>query len=222
MNGEVSDVASINASMVQGSTIGPSSYFIAESDLRPTRDTFFMDKFVDDVDLITTPEYYDQIDDEINHIATWAAENNLVLNKLKTKEIIFTKNKKVVMPPSVDGRERVGSLKKLRVILQNNLSMKDHVTDVISTCTNMVYALNMLRSHGLKEEGLQQIFNSKFYSKSCMPRWPGLVLQDRKNARGLTPFSDDPRDLDIILTMVKCLRSSAWMPMKNCLKNWIE
>ena len=56
-----SDVSSINASVVQGSTIGPSSFSIAESDLRPKRDTFFMDKFADDVDLITTLEYYDQI-----------------------------------------------------------------------------------------------------------------------------------------------------------------
>ena len=41
MNEEISDVASINASVVQGSTIGPSSFSIAESDLRPKRDTFY-------------------------------------------------------------------------------------------------------------------------------------------------------------------------------------
>ena len=53
-----------------------------------------MDKFTDDVDLITTLEYYDQIDDEMSHITTWATENNLLLNKSKTKEIIFAKNNK--------------------------------------------------------------------------------------------------------------------------------
>ena len=86
------------------------------------------------------------------------------------------------MPPAVDGRERVGSLKRLGVILQNNLSMKDHVTDVISTCTNMVYALNMLRSHGLKQDGLQQIFNSKILSKIlyASPAWFGLAGQEER------------------------------------------
>ena len=94
----------------------------------------------------------------MNHIAAWATKNNLLLNKSKTKEIIFTKNKRVVIPSVVEGRERVESLKNLGVTLQSNLTMKDHVTDVISTCTNMVYALNMLRSHGLNQVALQQIF----------------------------------------------------------------
>ena len=136
-----------------------------------------MDKFADDVDLITTVEYYDQIDDEMNHIATWATENNLLLNKSKTKGIIFVKNKKVVIPSEVDGRERVGSLKKLGVTLQNNLTMKDHVTDVISTCTNMVCALNILRSHGLN-----QIFTSKILSKIMYvsPAWVGLAGQEER------------------------------------------
>ena len=40
LNEEISDVASINASVVQGSTIGPSSFSIVESDLRLKRDTF--------------------------------------------------------------------------------------------------------------------------------------------------------------------------------------
>ena len=141
-----------------------------------------MDKFADDVDLITTLEYYDQIDDEMSHIAAWATENNLLLNKSKTKEIIFAKNKKVVIPPVVDGRERVECLKKLGVTLQSNLTMKDHVTDVISTCTNMVYALNMLRSHGLNQVALQQIFTSKILSKImyASPAWVGLAGQEER------------------------------------------
>ena len=51
-----------------------------------------------------------------------------------------------------------------------------------------------------------------------MPRRPGLVLQDRRNEHGLILFSVDPRDLDIILRTVKCLRSSARMPTINCSK----
>ena len=51
-----------------------------------------------------------------------------------------------------------------------------------------------------------------------MPRRPGLVLQGSRNEHGLIPFSVDPRDLDIILRTVKCLRSSALMPTINCLK----
>ena len=60
--------------------------------------------------------------------------------------------------------------------------MKDHVTDVISTCTNMMYALNMLRSHGLNQVALQQIFTSKILSKImyASPAWVGLAGQEEQ------------------------------------------
>ena len=45
-------------------------------------------------------------------------------------------------------------------------------------------------------------YSSRFYPK--------------RNEHGLIPFSVDPRDLDIILRTVKCLRSSARMPTINC------
>ena len=119
------------------------------------------------------------------------------------------------MPPAVDGRERVGSLKKLGVILQNNISMKEHV---ISTCNNMVYALNLLRSHGLKQDGLKKIFNSKILSKIlyASPAWFGFAGQEERTR--INSFLQRSKRLAFILRMVKCLRSSAQMPMKNCLK----
>ena len=82
------------ASMVQGSSIDPSSFSIAESNIKfkcKLFEVIIMDKFADDIDLITTLEYHDQIDDEIDNRANWA-DDNLLLNKIKTKEIILTKS----------------------------------------------------------------------------------------------------------------------------------
>jgi hypothetical protein len=90
---DVSSMKQINSSVVQGSVIGPSSYSIAESDLRSKNTNFWMDKFADDVDLITTLDNYDTIEDEIEHVDQWAKSNNLILNKDKSREIIFRGNK---------------------------------------------------------------------------------------------------------------------------------
>ena len=97
----------VNASVVQGSGIGPASYSIAESDLKPRNSVFSMFKFADDVDLITILDHHDQIPAEMEHIAEWAEENNLILNKTKTKEIIFNKGRRVgpLPPPLRELRE---------------------------------------------------------------------------------------------------------------------
>ena len=96
--GEVSSMRRVNASVVQGSGIGPASYSIAESDLKPRNSVFSMFKFADDVDLITILDHHDQIPAEMEHIGEWAEKNNLILNKTKTKEIIFNKGCRVWAP----------------------------------------------------------------------------------------------------------------------------
>ena len=56
------------------------------------------------MDLITTLDNYDKIQDEIEHVDQWAKNNNLILNKDKSREIIFRGNKSVqVIPPPLDG-----------------------------------------------------------------------------------------------------------------------
>ena len=179
--GSTSERRKINLSVVQGSSIGPASYYVAESDLKPKRESFMMDKFADDVDLITTIEHYSEIKDEVEHIAEWADKNNLVLNRAKTKETIFCSSISVQLPPPLDGRERVSSFRKLDVIVQNKLSMKDHVDVVLRDCANQIYGLNILRAHGMQASGLQLVFN---------PQTPKLKIHLRTPKRGWIPPLD--------------------------------
>ena len=94
-----------------------------------------------------------------------------------TKEIIFIKSKKDILPDPMNGIARVTSLKLLGVTLQNQLSMKEHVDSVITKCTNMLYPMNILRSHGMKPEGLQEVYRSKILSRVLYvaPAWWGLA-----------------------------------------------
>ena len=178
---DVSSMKQINSSVVQGSIIGPSSYSIAESDLRAKNINFWMDKFADDVDLITTLDNYDNIQDEIEHVDQWAKNNNLILNKDKSREMIFRGNKSVqVIPPPLDGITRVNSLKKLGVIFQDKLSMKSHVDAILAKCASRIYALNLLRNHGLNQDGLQRVFQAKVVSRItyASSSWCGMASNE--------------------------------------------
>lgn len=50
--------------------------------------------------------------------------------------------------------ERVTSMKILGVTVSDNLRATDHVAEVISSCSRGLYALLVLRSHGLSDISL--------------------------------------------------------------------
>ena len=85
--GCISCLRRINASIVQGSGIGPVTYVICASDLCPLHKSNSFDKYADDSYLIVPSVNSSTIAEELEHIAKWAHDNNLKLNRSKTKEI---------------------------------------------------------------------------------------------------------------------------------------
>ena len=174
--GEQSDFADINASIIQGSSIGPGSFDVAASDLHPITPGNQMFKFADDVDLVIPASNIDSRAEELNNVEKWAGNNNLCLNRKKTFEMIFTKprdrNKSTVVTTLV-GIERVTSLKVLGVTLSGNFSMTEHVAERIASSGQCLYALKILRSHGLDRECTQLIFKATVIAKLtyASPAW---------------------------------------------------
>ena len=128
--------------------------------------------------MITPTDNHDKIPEEMQRIESWVAKNNLVLNKSKTKEIVFrNRGKMPQLPPPMNGIDRVAKFKKFGVILQETLSMKEHVNEVLADYTNMLHAMNILRSHGLHMRELQLVFIAKILSKILYtsPAWWGLM-----------------------------------------------
>ena len=184
--GVESESRAINSSVVQGSVLGPASYSVAAADLRPKSESIKMHKFADDTSLITAGENYDQLKDELDNIEAWAKDNNLQLNKTKSYEIMFTKRRwkpKNPPPEPTLGIKRVNSLKLLGITLQCNLSMEEHVNNVLSGCASNFYALNTLRAHGLQGEELEEIYRAKILSKIMYgsPAWWGYCSVDTCN-----------------------------------------
>lgn len=84
---------------------------------------------------------------ELDNIQSWATANNLTLNRAKSAQIIFVNPhsrcvyRDLDLPTTIDGIPRVKLLKILSVPLADNFSMSDHVTAVITSCVQNLYAL---------------------------------------------------------------------------------
>ena len=78
-------------------------------------------------------------------------------------------------PPCVD-IERVDKLTILGVLMNNSLTATDHVSTVLASCASLMYALRVLRSHGLSEQSLKDVFQATVVVKLlyCAPAWSGF------------------------------------------------
>src|SRR6218665_4109751 len=75
--GDVSSlIAWINASIIQGSGVGPPSYVVEASDLHPRTSQNAITKFPDDTYLLVGSTSIGTINEEFNNIEQWANNNN--------------------------------------------------------------------------------------------------------------------------------------------------
>ena len=79
-NGQMSVVLEVNASIIQGSAIGPSLYVVnAASDMHTVTPGNSLMKYADDTYLVIPVCNVDSRDKEIANIDAWAKVNNLSL-----------------------------------------------------------------------------------------------------------------------------------------------
>jgi Reverse transcriptase (RNA-dependent DNA polymerase) len=181
-----SDSACINASVFQGSAIGPPMFVLNGLDLKPTVDDNFIDKYADDTYLIVSSINEGSIPTELQAIERWASDNNLMLNKKKSLEMIVYPNerKRSMAAPvaSLPDICRVDSIKVLGVIIQNNLSMKLHVSAVCQSAAQSLYALKVLKAHGLDKQTMLSVCRATVASRLtyAVPAWWGFASADDK------------------------------------------
>ena len=115
---------------------------------------------------------------ELTHIRSWASKNNLRLNNSKSKELPFTarRSRTIQLPPPCEGIDRVQSLTALGVVINDRLSATDHVNAVLSSCSGLLYALRILRTHGMLTSSLHDVFQATIVAKILYgsPAWSGL------------------------------------------------
>jgi hypothetical protein len=185
-NGEISDIESINASVFQGSAVGPPMFVINGIDLKPINKINFIDKYADDTYLIVPSCNDDTVDSELQAIERWASSSNLKLNKKKSQEIIIFSNDRSrakSYPVSLISEiERVTAIKILGVTIQNNLSMKSHVINVCQSAAQNLYALKILKCHGMDNSSLLSVCKATVVSRLtyCATSWWGFASKEDK------------------------------------------
>ena len=80
---DLSVIAEICASVVQGSGLGPASYVVTAGDMQPGHDGNVIIKYADDTYLIVPAVNSDSSTGELRRIKDWADDNHLKLNATK-------------------------------------------------------------------------------------------------------------------------------------------
>ena len=113
------------------------------------------DTNADDTNLLV-PEITDvDINDEFNNVLKWAADNRMIVNLRKTKEIVFHRpSARYSLPSLVTGIEQVVSAKLLGVNFSHNLKFDERVKNILTICNQRSYLLKCLKGQGLPSKEL--------------------------------------------------------------------
>jgi len=174
----VSAFLEIHASVFQGSALGPASYVITAADLRTRHHENRLLTYADDTYLIV-PAVVSYTVEELNHIAEWSRANNLRLNQSKSQEIIFiapgARRTLTILPDPIQGIKRLESIKVLGVIINDQLTTSDHVTELTATYARTLYDKRTLKAHGLIGHALHTVFKATVQARLfyCAPAWSG-------------------------------------------------
>ena len=186
----VSATVKINASVIQGSAIGPATFIVNAADMKTLSDKNALFKYADDTYLIVPADNVTTVNDELANIETWAAENNLRLNQAKSVEVVFRdparKKQQVLLVPHAS-IPRTETIKILGVTLTSHFSMRPHIDLTLTACSQTLFALKTLRAHGMQTKSLRTVFKSVALSKLqySSQAWRGFTTcQDRERLEG--------------------------------------
>jgi len=122
--------------------------------------------------------------DEVSHVEAWTSRNNLKLNRTKSSIasitiLIFIREKcgqSSQPPPPCANIERVSCAKVLGIKLNDRLSATDHVNNLLTSCSSLLYVMIVLRGHGISTESVHDVFRATILAKItyCLPAWSGL------------------------------------------------
>ena len=193
---QTSALQEISASIVQGSAIGPVSYVVTAADLTAVTPGNTLCKYADDTYVIIPASNVDSRAAELDNVTAWSSANNLTLNRSKSVEIVFVdkwRRQKLSPPPVLPDMERVTSLKILGVTFTNRLLMNEHVQSTISASASLLYALRVLRAHGMPETALQVVYQATVMAKvlyAASAWWGFTSASDRELKPSLVALKD--------------------------------
>ena len=177
--GEISPPSTVNCGVIQGSALGPIMFSIIASDLHPKFEDNKFIKYADDTNLIIPPNNIQLSSEELVNISGWSTCNNLNLNHLKSKEIIFKRPRTKEEPPKLPNITRVNEINILGVTVTDKLQITQHLTNYLKKCNSSLYTLKLLKNCGLDTESIHNVYNALVLNRLlyASPAWWGLTTQ---------------------------------------------
>ncbi|KAK3511896.1 hypothetical protein QTP70_027484 [Hemibagrus guttatus] len=155
MSGHIcSTTITLNTGVPQGCVLSPFLYSLFTHDCRPVYGSNSIIKFADDtmvIGLISDKTAYRA---EVQHLVAWCADNNLLLNTSKTKElnVDFRREKgRTHDPIHINGMavESVSSFKFLRIHISEDLSWTINTSSLFKKAHQCLFYLNTLKKNHL-------------------------------------------------------------------------
>ena len=157
----------IKAGVPQGTILGPLFFLVMINDLTTTTTTHPLYKYVDDCstyEVVSRPACNSILQLDISTICDWSNTNNMRLNAKKTKEfrVSFLQSEPEFDHLTINGSplEVVDSFKLLGITLSSDLSWNIHVSNISAKASKRLYALRILKRHGVPVKNLISIFCS--------------------------------------------------------------
>ena len=175
VNNTLSNAASINSGVPQGSILGPALFNIVLGLLKPISTSTCMVKFADD-NTMSIPVFYstNNVIPELNNVINFSDENGLVLNYLKC-HYIFISFKPNCNSIQVENITEKNSVKILGVHFTNDLKWDLHFSHIVKKANQRFYALRILRPY-LNNNDLKTAYYAFIRSllEYCSPLFVGI------------------------------------------------
>jgi len=169
-NSAISSLENISCGVPQGSILGPLLFILYMNDISNTSKLLNTILFADD-----TTVYYSHkdvnilcntVNNELKEVCNWFKANKLSLNTKKTNLMFLgsryqTKNISDSREIFLDGCKlnRVCKATFLGITIDENLTWKNHITDICSKCSRSIGVLNKVKSF-LPKRSLHQLYCS--------------------------------------------------------------
>ena len=156
MGSKISAPLAINTGAPQGCVLSPLLYSLYTHDCVATHGSNAVIKFADDTTVMGLITDGDETAyrGEVDCLAQYSQDKNLILNTEKTKELVvdFRRKRQIQHPISIIGSavEKVDSIKFLGVHITRDLTWEEHTNQEVKKAQRHLFHLRRLKKFGHK------------------------------------------------------------------------